>query len=127
MGRLRTFWKGLLAGGAAGAGVAALAAVNAAVARDVPEPEMGALGGEAGAYQWKHGQVFYRHAGAEDGPAVLFVHGVAPGARSFMWRRNFLALARDFHVYAIDLLGFGYSDKPANAPYSADLYVELLS
>lgn len=127
MGRLRTFWKGLLAGGAAGAGVAALAAVNAAVAREVPEPETGALGGEAGTYQWKHGQVFYRHAGAEDAPAVLFVHGVGAGARAFMWRRNFLPLARDFRVYALDLLGFGYSDKPANAPYSADLYVEMLS
>ncbi|HEX7955876.1 MAG TPA: alpha/beta fold hydrolase [Pyrinomonadaceae bacterium] len=127
MGKLRTFWKGLLAGGAAGAGVAALAAVNAAVARDVPEPETGALGGEAGTYQWKHGQIFYRHAGREDAPPVLFVHGVGAGARAFMWRRNFLPLARDFRVYALDLLGFGYSDKPAGAPYSAELYVELLS
>ena len=126
MGRLRTFWKGLLAGGAAGAGVAALAAVNAAVARDVPEPETGALGGEAGTFGWRHGQVFYRHAGREDAPPVLFVHGVGAGARAFMWRRNFLALARDFRVYALDLLGFGYSDKPANAPYSAELYAELL-
>ncbi|HEX8355081.1 MAG TPA: alpha/beta fold hydrolase [Pyrinomonadaceae bacterium] len=127
MGRLRTFWKGLLAGGAAGAGVAALAAVNASVAREVPEPETGALGGEAGTYQWKHGQIFYRHAGREDAPVVLFVHGVGAGARAFMWRRNFLPLARDFRVYALDLLGFGYSDKPANAPYSAGLYSELLS
>src|SRR5215212_9490522 len=127
MGRLRTFWKGLIAGGAAGAGVAALAAVNAAVAREAPEPETGAVGGEAGTYQWKHGQIFYRHAGEERAPAVLFVHGIGAGARAFMWRRNFLPLARDFRVYALDLLGFGYSDKPANAPYSAELYVELLS
>ncbi len=124
---MRNFWRGLLAGGAAGAGVAALAAVNAAVARDVPEPETGALGGDAGSFEWKHGQVFYRHAGAEDAPPVLFVHGISAGARAFMWRRNFLPLARHFRVYALDLLGFGYSDKPANAPYSADLYAELLS
>jgi pimeloyl-ACP methyl ester carboxylesterase len=127
MGALRKFWKGLLAGGAAGAGVAALAAVNAAVAREVPEPETGALGGEAGTYQWKHGQIFYRHAGRPDAPPVLFVHGIGAGARAFMWRRNFLPLAHDFRVYALDLLGFGYSDKPAGAPYSAELYVELLS
>src|ERR671929_355987 len=127
MGKFRTFWKGLLAGGAAGAGVAALAAVNAAVAREVPGPETGALGGEAGTFRWKHGQVFYRHAGAESAPPVLFVHGIGAGARAFMWRRNFLPLARDFRVYAVDLLGFGYSDKPATAPYSADLYVELIS
>lgn len=124
MGKLRNFWKGLIAGGA---GVAALAAVNAAVVRDVPGPETGALGGESGTYTWKHGQVFYRHAGAEEAPPVLFVHSIGAGARSFMWRRNFLPLARDFRTYAVDLLGFGYSDKPAAAPYSSDLYVELLS
>jgi pimeloyl-ACP methyl ester carboxylesterase len=107
--------------------VAALAAVNAAVARDAPGPETGALGGEAGTYKWKHGQVFYRHEGAEGSPPLLFVHGVGAGARSFMWRRNFLPLSRDFRVYAVDLLGFGYSDKPAGAPYSSDLYVELLA
>jgi pimeloyl-ACP methyl ester carboxylesterase len=125
MGKLQKFWKGLIAGSAAG--VAALAAVNAVVAREAPEPETGALGGEAGTYAWKEGQVFYRHAGPEDAPPILFIHGIGAGTRSFMWRRNFMPLARDFHVYAIDLLGFGYSDKPANAPYSSDLYVELIA
>jgi pimeloyl-ACP methyl ester carboxylesterase len=125
MGKLKNLWKGLVAGGAAG--VAALAAVNAAVARDVPEPETGALGGEAGEYEWSHGRVFYRHAGPEDADAVVFVHGIGAGARSFMWRRNFEPVARDYRAYALDLLGFGYSDKPANAPYSADLYVGLIA
>ena len=125
MGRFRNFLKGLAAGGAGT--VAALAAVNASVARDVPEPETGALGGEAGVYEWTHGQVFYRHAGAEDAPPVLFIHGIGAGTRSFMWRRNFEPLAREFRVYAVDLLGFGYSDKPSNVPYSADLYVELIA
>jgi len=125
MGKLQKFWKGLIAGGAGV--VAALAAVNAAVARDVPEPETGALGGEAGTFQCKHGQVFYRHAGREDAPPLVFVHGIGAGARAFMWRRNFLPLSRDFRAYALDLLGFGYSDKPANAPYSSDLYTELIA
>lgn len=125
MGKIQKFLKGLIAGGAAG--VATLAAVNAAVARDVPEPETGALGGEAGTYAWKHGQVFYRHAGREDAPAVVFIHGIGVGARSFMWRRNFEPLSHDFRVFAIDLLGFGYSDKPATAPYSSDLYTELIA
>jgi pimeloyl-ACP methyl ester carboxylesterase len=124
MGRFSKFLKGLVAGSAS---VAALAAVNAAVARDVPEPETGALGGEAGVYEWPHGQVFYRHAGPDEAAPVLFIHGIGAGARSFMWRRNFEPLAREFRVYAIDLLGFGYSDKPSNAPYSADLYVELIA
>jgi pimeloyl-ACP methyl ester carboxylesterase len=44
-----------------------------------------------------------------------------------MWRKNFDALSEKFRVYAIDLLGFGFSDKPAAAHYSADLYIELIS
>jgi pimeloyl-ACP methyl ester carboxylesterase len=66
-------------------------------------------------------------AGAHNrGTPILFVHGIGAGASSFMWRRNFDAISQDFPVYALDLLGFGFSDKPASAPYSADLYTELI-
>jgi pimeloyl-ACP methyl ester carboxylesterase len=124
MGSFSKFWKSLLAGSA---GVAAMAAVNAAIAREVPEPELGALGGEAGVFPWRHGEIFFRSAGDPEAPPVLFVHGVGAGARSFMWRRNFGPLSESFRVYAVDLLGFGYSEKPETVPYSADLYVELLA
>jgi pimeloyl-ACP methyl ester carboxylesterase len=114
--------------GAAGAGVAALAAINARIRRNVHEPDDTALGGEAHVFEWKHGNVFYKVAGAGAGEVPLvFVHGIGAGASSFMWRRNFDELARDFHVYAPDLLGFGFSDKPAGVSYSADLYVELIA
>ena len=124
MGSVQKIWKGLLAGGA---GVAALAAVNTAIARRAPVPDPSTLGGEANTFQSQHGRVFYRVAGAEAAPPLVFVHGVGAGASSFMWRRNFDALAGDFRVYALDLLGFGFSDKPANVLYSADLYVELIA
>ncbi len=125
MSKLGNVWKTLLAGGA---GVAALAALNAAIQRNVSEPDESALGGNARFYNWKHGRVFYKTAGAEHaGPPLVFVHGVGAGASSFMWRKNFDDLARDFRVYAFDLLGFGFSDKPTAAPYSADLYVELIA
>ncbi|HKP45090.1 MAG TPA: alpha/beta fold hydrolase, partial [Pyrinomonadaceae bacterium] len=58
---------------------------------------------------------------------VVFIHGIGAGASSFMWRKNFDGLAKDFRVFAFDLLGFGLSDKPASASYSADLYVELIA
>ena len=113
---------------AGGAGVAALAALNAAIQRNASEPDDSALGGEAHFFRWKHGRVFYKTSGAENpGPPLIFIHGVGAGASSFMWRKNFDDLAKDFRVYAFDLLGFGFSDKPAAASYSADLYVDLIT
>jgi pimeloyl-ACP methyl ester carboxylesterase len=125
MGKLGNIWKTMLAGGA---GVAALAALNAVIQRNASEPDDSALGGEAHFFRWKHGRVFYKAAGPENsGPPLVFIHGVGAGASSFMWRKNFDELSKDFRVYAFDLLGFGFSDKPAGAPYSADLYVELIT
>ena len=113
---------------AGGAGVAALAALNAAIQRNASEPDDSALGGEANFFGWKHGRVFYKTAGAENpGPPLVFIHGIGAGSSSFMWRKNFDELAKQFRVYAFDLLGFGFSDKPATASYSADLYVELIT
>jgi pimeloyl-ACP methyl ester carboxylesterase len=125
MGKLGNIWKTILAGGA---GVAALAAVNAVIQRNASEPDESALGGEAHFFRWKDGRVFYKTSGFENpGAPLVFIHGVAAGSSSFMWRKNFDELAKDFRVYAFDLLGFGFSDKPATASYSADLYVELIT
>ena len=125
MGRLGNFWKAVLAGSA---GMAALAAANAAIRRGVNDPDDSALGGSAKLFPWKYGQIFYRELGASNpGPPIVFVHGIGAGLSSFMWRKNFAVLGQRYRVYALDLLGFGFSDKPATVPYSAELYVELIS
>ena len=125
MGKLGNLWKTLLAGGA---GVAALAAVNASIQRNALEPDDSALGGEAKLFSWKYGQIFYKEAGVDNpGLPIVFIHGIDAGVSSFMWRKNFDELAHNFRVLAFDVLGFGFSDKPPAAPYSADLYVELIS
>ncbi len=53
------------------------------------------------------------------------MHSFAPGASSYEWRKNVDALAGQFRVYALDLLGFGLSDRPA-IDYSAETYIDLL-
>lgn len=113
---------------AGGAGVAALAALNAVISRNASDPDESALGGEAHFFRWKHGRVFYKVSGAEkSGPPLVFIHGIGAGSSSFMWRKNFDELSKNVRVYALDLLGFGFSDKPSSASYSADLYVELIT
>ena len=52
-------------------------------------------------------------------PPILLIHGF--GASVFHWRYNIPILARDYHVYAIDLLGFGLSEKPI-IEYNAEVW-----
>src|SRR5438477_8364849 len=48
-----------------------------------------------------------------DGPAVLLLHGFPTS--SFLWRSFVPPLAARFRVIVPDLLGYGDSDKPAEA------------
>lgn len=57
-------------------------------------------------------------------PPLLLVHGF--GASIAHWRRNILTLAQGYTVYAIDLLGFGASDKPEGFSYTMDLWAQLI-
>ncbi|KFK33245.1 hypothetical protein AALP_AA6G349300 [Arabis alpina] len=55
---------------------------------------------------------------------VLLVHGF--GASIPHWRRNINALSKNHTVYAIDLLGFGASDKPPGFSYTMESWAELI-
>ena len=52
----------------------------------------------------------YLTLGSKDAPAIVLIHGF--GASTYHWRHNLPILARTHRVYALDLLGFGWSDKP---------------
>ncbi|MBM4424707.1 MAG: alpha/beta hydrolase [Chloroflexi bacterium] len=66
-------------------------------------------------------QVKYRELG--NGPDVLMVHGWASSSR--MWQCLMNDLADRYHCLALDLPGFGDSDKPDDAWYSIPRFVEL--
>ena len=58
------------------------------------------------------------------GPPIVLLHGF--GASIGHWRKNIPALAAAGHrVYALDLLGFGDSDKP-NLDYSLEFWVKII-
>ncbi|MDP5016520.1 MAG: alpha/beta fold hydrolase, partial [Dolichospermum sp.] len=60
-------------------------------------------------WQWLGFSICYQTQGTT-GPAVILIHGF--GASWLHWRKNIPALAVNCRVYAIDLIGFGGSDKP---------------
>jgi pimeloyl-ACP methyl ester carboxylesterase len=65
-----------------------------------------------------------RYLRAGSGPALLLVHGLL--GYSFSWRFAIPALARHATVYAIDLLGTGFSDRPPGLDYSFKASAERL-
>src|SRR5437660_12588810 len=71
------------------------------------------LTGEERRYPWKYGDMFYEVKGARDAKPVVLIHSFGPGASSYEWRKNIDALATQFRGYAIDLLGFGLSERPS--------------
>jgi pimeloyl-ACP methyl ester carboxylesterase len=66
-------------------------------------------------------RVHYYEGG--NGPAVVFVHGL--GAESLNWVPAMLDMRHQYHVYAIDLLGHGDTEKPDIA-YSIEQQSEML-
>ncbi|RZC82840.1 hypothetical protein C5167_045625 [Papaver somniferum] len=60
-------------------------------------------------WNWWDYSIRYQVSG-NTGPALVLIHGF--GANSDHWRKNIPVLAKSHRVYAIDLIGYGYSDKP---------------
>jgi pimeloyl-ACP methyl ester carboxylesterase len=58
------------------------------------------------------------------GNPLLLLHG--HGESVYTWRHNIESLAPVFKVYAIDLKGFGDSDKPLDGDYSVQAMAELV-
>ena len=70
------------------------------------------------------GRVALYRAGPRNADAVVLVHGLGKMAARD-WSRLIPALAERYHVLAIDLPGFGYSDK-GNHHYSPDNFARVL-
>ena len=59
-------------------------------------------------------QIRYQHAGS--GPPLVLVHGLM--GYSFSWRHAIPSFAEYAEIFAVDLLGTGYSDRPAGIDLS---------
>lgn len=59
---------------------------------------------------------------AGDKPEILLLHGF--GSSTYTWRKNIDELAKITRVTAIDIKGFGLTEKPKDGRYSEQAYVE---
>jgi pimeloyl-ACP methyl ester carboxylesterase len=64
---------------------------------------------------------------AGEGDPLILIHGGGPGASGeHNWGNNIEELSRHFHVFALDLIGYGLTDKPA-IEYSYQAKVDQLT
>jgi pimeloyl-ACP methyl ester carboxylesterase len=69
--------------------------------------------------------IAYREAGTQHpGPAVLLLHGWPTS--SYLWRNVMPPIAQHHRVVAVDLPGFGGSDKPTDVRYSFGFFTEAI-
>jgi len=72
-----------------------------------------------GTWKWRGHDINYLEMGDPSKPVLLLIHGF--GASSYHFRNNIPFLARDYHVFAFDKLGFGLSSKPIQN-YGAEVW-----
>lgn len=66
----------------------------------------------------------YWDLGEGDAPPVVLIHGI--GASVEAWTPTLPALVPDHRVVALDLVGYGYTDKPRDAPYSFPYFADFV-
>ncbi|KAF3444399.1 hypothetical protein FNV43_RR14091 [Rhamnella rubrinervis] len=70
-------------------------------------------------WNWRGYSIRYQYCG-NSGPALILIHGF--GANSDHWRKNLPVLGQSHRVYSIDLIGYGYSDKPNPSQFGDRLF-----
>ncbi len=100
-------------------------AVNGIVHVAPPQPAFLNTMAEADAKFVDVDGVHTRYFEKGEGEVLILVHGGQPSAADFNaweWQQNFDGLAQDFRVIALDRIGQGYTDNPANLDDYADYY-----
>ncbi|MGE3273229.1 MAG: alpha/beta fold hydrolase [Chloroflexota bacterium] len=104
----------------AGAGAGLAIANRLLLLDDLPPTLPGAMHD----WRWRGWRVRYTTMGS--GSPVVLVHGIHAAASSYEMRNIFEPLSHGHTVYALDLPGFGKSERP-DALYTGDLYATVLA
>lgn len=65
------------------------------------------------------------HQKGETGEKLMFLHGGGLDNAMFSWREIIRLMEGRYEIYAVDMIGYGLSDKP-DITYTVPLYVDLL-
>ncbi|MDB5577829.1 MAG: 2-hydroxy-6-oxo-2,4-heptadienoate hydrolase [Bradyrhizobium sp.] len=68
----------------------------------------------------------YIEAGEAGAPPLVLIHGSGPGVTAFAnWNGVLPVLSQDFHCFAPDMVGFGYTDVPDDVTdFTLDFWVD---
>lgn len=71
-------------------------------------------------------RIHFQEFGDISGPTVILIHGYT--ASTYVWNSSAPLIAENgFHVIAVDLLGFGYSEKPSWFDYAITSQARMIS
>ncbi|NQZ79156.1 MAG: alpha/beta hydrolase [Ekhidna sp.] len=83
---------------------------------------------DAKVFNWNGHSIAYKTE-KNNRPWLLLIHGFPTS--SYDWFKIWELLSKEFSLVALDMIGFGYSDKPKNYPYSiirqSDLVEDFVS
>ena len=77
-------------------------------------------------YNWKFGSIAYSTYGNESDSPLLLVHDLNSYSSGYEWNNVVERFSVNHHVYVIDLLGCGHSDKP-HITYTTYMYIQLIN
>ncbi len=104
-------------------GLAAMLLASVSFAGIKPSPELEQWMSTGQYFTFQDHQIFYHDSGAKSGTTILMIHGFPTS--SWDYRALVTAMSAEHRVVAIDMLGFGFSDKPRWHKYSINEQVEL--
>jgi pimeloyl-ACP methyl ester carboxylesterase len=123
MARGRQFWRVSLGAGILGALILSVRyALKPSAKPKLPDAISPAIFATRLIYT-SRGQVVYHESG--QGTPLLFLHGIYIGASSYEWSKVYPHFAGSHHVLAVDLLGFGESERP-DVKLAASDHVQVL-
>lgn len=74
---------------------------------------------------YKSYEITVYHNQGDTNEKIVFVHGGALDNAMMSWKEVIELMGNKYDIYAVDMLGFGESDKP-DIQYSIPMYVEFL-